>query len=215
MKLWRVAFHESAQALNIEGFVKAALVASNDHLLSRRPQDALILLDIAKAAAEHARRPLGSDHFRQRGVAAFQLGLDDESRHCFDRAVVAMVELGEAKTVAMPLMTGARHTTLLGTPDWDGSLEVRDVARQSFGENSLEYSMATNWAAACAFSTDSQPAWQTATQILAENIDRASGFGHQSTVTKLLSILPDLGLYPRLTRSFARRALYENTSRGR
>jgi hypothetical protein len=43
----------------------------------------------------------------------------------------------------------------------------------------------------------------------------AAQFGHQSTIRKLLTITPELGLDDRLRSVWVRRALYENAFRAR
>lgn len=77
--LWRRAYHESSLKDYAEGFIKSALISSHAHLLTRRPNDAWRILDMAADAAQCVNAPLGSDHFRQRGVALFQLREDDRA----------------------------------------------------------------------------------------------------------------------------------------
>jgi hypothetical protein len=75
--------------------------------------------------------------------------------------------------------------------------------------------MTLNWAAACGLSTDSSSAIQKAVELLGAHPGLAPEFGHQSTIRKLLTVTPELGLDSRLRRIWVRRALYENTSRNR
>lgn len=114
--LWRAAYHESGSKENGESFVQAALIGSHARLLSRRSREALQALDIARDASESIGAPLGSDHFRQRGVALFQLREDERAAKQFQTAAEKMEKMNEARVPAQLLMTGARHTCLLR--DW-------------------------------------------------------------------------------------------------
>ena len=59
---------------NVREFIKSALIASQGNLLAGRPAASLPILDIILAAAQTIGAPLGSDYYRQRGVALFQAG---------------------------------------------------------------------------------------------------------------------------------------------
>ena len=213
--LWRIAFHESHDREHAERFIQAALIGSHSSLLTRQPEEAWRILEIARDAAESIGAPLGSDHFRQRGVALFQLREDERATQQFDRSTETMERLNEAKSPAQLLMTGSRHTNLLGRINCDQAQQLFALARQTFGDASLEVSMTLNWAAACGLSTDSPSAIQEAAELLGAHPGPAPEFGHQSTIRKLLAVTPDLGLDARLRQIWVRRALYENTSRNR
>lgn len=213
--LWRVAYQETARRAYADDFSRSVLPVSNACLLAGRPMAARRLLEVARDASACAGKPLGSDHFRQRGVAAFQLGEEDDSRQCFLQAACAMHDLGEAATAATPLMASDRHICLLTPINCDRMMEVREAAKRCFGSGSLEFSMSNNWTAASLLSTDSPSLLSTAMEMLEDNAELASRFGHQQTVTTLLKIAPALGLYPKLRRSYVRRALYENTARNK
>ncbi|MGJ5814482.1 hypothetical protein [Paludibaculum fermentans] len=210
--LWRAAYNESHHQLYADDFVRSALIASQAALLRRWPEDALRLLDVAGEAARQSGASIGSDHYRQRGVAYFQMHLDDRARSFFESATEAMDRMQEATKPASLLMTGSRHTSLLGTPNWDSAQETIAQVRGEFGTTSLECSMSLHWATACAFSTDSRAVKAAANHMLHAQLAPASDFGHQQTISKLLSITLDLGLDDRLQKAWARRALYENTA---
>jgi hypothetical protein len=213
--LWKLAYHESREREYAERFIQSALIGSQAHLLSRRPQQAWELLELASDAVASIGAPEGSDNPRQRGVALFQLREDQRAAEHFQKATQAMERCGEARIPAQLLMTGARHISLLGDLKWDKSQEVLDVAVHSFGSESLEASMALNWAAACGLSTDSLSISRQALDILQTSSQPATQFGHQATIHKLLALTPDLGLDSRLRRIWVRRALYENAFRNR
>ncbi len=214
-ELWRWAYHESPRREYAEQFVKSALIGSQAWLLSRRPRQSLAALEVARSAAESVAAPLGSDHFRQRGVALFQLREDEHATEAFRKSAEAMERLNEARIPAQVVMTGVRYTNLLGSPDWDGATEVLATARQSFGQESLEASMALHWAVACGVSTDSSSAVQQAIQLITHAPVPPTQFGHQLTIRQLLTITPELGLYSGLRRAWVRRTLYENAFRNR
>jgi len=215
--LWRIAYNESSPRSRAyaECFIKSALIGSHAYLLIRRPEKAWHSLAVATQAAESIGARLGSDHFRQRGVALFQLREDERAALQFQKAAEAMEELHEAQTPAELLMTGVRHTSLLGKVNWDQAQLVLLTARRSFGQASLEASMALHWAAACGLSTDSQEIIQSTQDSLLSGPDPVAQFGHQSTIRRLLRLTPELGLDDRLRRAWVRRALYENAFRNR
>jgi hypothetical protein len=166
-------------------------------------------------AAERIGAPLGSDYYRQRGVALFQLGSshDDEARKSFQQSEQQMRRLGEGGSEAQVLMTGIRHINLLGMPDWEGTLRVMDAASSTFAPDSLEISMARHWAAACGLLIDDGRIRQRVMELLDENQTTAGRFGHQATISKLLSITPELGLPRGLMAIWVRKALYQNRFR--
>ena len=212
--LWRIAYHESSEREYAGRFVQSALIGSHALLLARRPEDAWRVLHIADDAANAMRAPIGSDHYRQRGVALFQLREDERAVGAFQKATEAMENLNEATVPAQLLMTGARHISLLKSK-WDDAQEVLDVARSSFGIGSLEASMALHWAAAGGLLTDSTAVAQSSLELLRSGAPPAPQFGHQVTIRKLLALTPDLGLDERLRRAWVRRTLYENAFRYR
>jgi hypothetical protein len=213
--LWRIAWHESDLKEFAAGFVEAALIESNAYLLTRNPREALTVLDLAAQAAASVAAPTGSEHFRQRGAALFQLREDERAAAYYARATEAMERLGEARTPAQLLMTGPRQTNLLGTPKWENAQELVITARNSFGPESLEASMALHWATACGLTTGSTSVMRQAQDLLEAAAIPAAQFGHQSTIRKLLTITPELGLDDRLRSVWVRRALYENAFRAR
>jgi hypothetical protein len=213
--LWRLAYHESAEREYAERFIESALIGSQALLLNRRPQPALRLLETASDAAKSIGAPEGSDHARQRGVALFQLREDERAAAQFQKAAQVMEKLNEARTPAQLLMTGARHLSLLGGLKWDNAQEVLDAARRSFGDRSLEASMALHWAAACGLSTDSSSISQITLDLLEAGEKPAAQFGHQVTIRRLLAMTPALELDSRLRRIWVRRSLYENAFRDR
>ena len=212
--LWRVAYQEQGSRDYVEGFIQASLIGSHAFLLARRPHEAWAVLDLARDAADAIGDPLGSDHFRQRGVALLQLREDERARKHFEKSAELMEKLNEATVPAQILMTGARHAGVLAL-DCDQGLDVLTAARQAFGEESLEASMALHWAAAASLLTDSSSAIRDAADLLSQHPEPAPQFGHQATIRKLLSITPELGFDARLRRLWVRRALYENAFRSR
>ena len=73
----------------------------------------------------------------------------------FERSAEMMEKLNEARNPAQLLMTGSRHINLLSRVRRDRAQEISGIARDAFGELSLEASMALHWAAAAGLSTDS------------------------------------------------------------
>lgn len=211
--LWRVAWHESGTVEYAQEFVKAALIGSQAWLLSRRPEEALKTLDIARDAAESVGSFLGSDHYRQRGVALLQLRQDELAAGQFRKSAEVMEQLNEATVPAQIVMTGARHVGLLGNLNCDQAYDALSAATVAFGGASLETSMALHWAAASCLSSDSPALIHQAVEQLDDYPDPLPQFGHQLTIRRLLIMTPELGFDDRLRRVWARRALYENAFR--
>jgi hypothetical protein len=214
--LWllQTAYYRLGRNDDVREFIKSALIASQANLLAGRPAGALPILDIIRDAAQTINAPLGSDYYRQRAVALFQLGAryDDEAKKGFEQSERQMRRLGEGGD-AQALMTGARHTNLLITPNWENALGVMEVACDTFSPDSIEASMTRNWAAACGFLTDDDHIRRRARELLVENEAAAARFGHQATIGKLLSMTPELGLPKGLRAVWIRKSLYQNAFR--
>jgi hypothetical protein len=73
--------------------------------------------------------------------------------------------------------------------------------------------MTRHWAAACGLLTGDGNIRQRARELLAVNQPTAARFGHQATVSKLLSLTPELGLSRGLEAIWVRKALYQNAFR--
>jgi hypothetical protein len=217
LSLWllQTAYYRLGRQDDVREFIKSALIASQGNLLAGRPGASLPILDIILAAAQTIGAPLGSDYYRQRGVALFQAGslYDDETRKSFEQSEQQMRRLGEAGSEAQALMTGTRHTNMLGKPDWDGALKVLDIVQSTFSADSLEASMTRHWAAACGFLTGDNKVRQRARELCEDNQDTAARFGHQATISKLLSMTPELGLPKGLQAVWVRKSLYQNAFR--
>jgi hypothetical protein len=214
LSLWllQTAYYRLDRKQDVQEFIKSALIASHANLLAGRPVGALQVLDLMSDASQSIGAPIGSDYYRQRGVALFQLGgkHDDEARKSFQQSEQQMRRLGEGSSEAQVLMTGIRHINLLGKPDWEGALRVMDTASSTFVPDSLEVSMTRHWAAACGLLTDDGRIRQRVRELLDENQATAGRFGHQATISKLLSITPELGLPRGLMAVWVRKALYQN-----
>jgi len=214
--LWllQTAYYRESHKDDVREYIKAALIASHANLLAGRPAGTLDILEVIRDAAQAISAPLGSDYYRQRGVALFQLGAkhDEQARASFERSEQQMMRLDEGQQAEV-IMTGRRHINLLGKPDWDGALEVVKTASRRFSPESLELSMTRNWAAACGFLTDDSQIRRQAQELALANQAPAKRFGHQVTASKLLSITPELGLSRGLQAIWVRKSLYQNPFR--
>jgi hypothetical protein len=148
LSLWLLqsAHYRLGSTEEVREFIRSTLIAAHANLLAARPAAALQILDLMRAASESIGAPLGSDYYRQRGIAFFQLGNmhDDEAKASFAQSERQMRKLGEGESEAQVLMTGTRHINLLGKPDWDGALRVMEMAENTFRSDSLEASMIQN-----------------------------------------------------------------------
>jgi hypothetical protein len=215
--LWllQTAYYRLDRKDDAREFIKSALIASQANLLASRPAAAIQILDLIGDASATIGTQIGSEFYRQRGVALFQLGSkhDDEANKCFEQAGVQMKRLGEASSEAQVLMTSARHMSLLHRPNWDKAMKVSEAVQDIFGPESLESSMIRHWTAACGLLTDDHLLRREAREFVEKNKPVASRFGHQATISKLLSITPELGLPKGLQAVWIRKALYQNAFR--
>jgi hypothetical protein len=175
--------------------------------------DSLVILWLAKEAAEAAKNPRGSEHFRQRGSALFHLGYEDQARESFITAMQKAWEKNEAPDENHVQMIGGRFMNLLGkSPDWDGAQELLVKVEQTFGKPSLEYAINVNYTTAAGFLTNDPIIEKDALKILS-NTALIDPFGRQATVSKLLSITPELKLNPAQKSRWIKQVLRANALR--
>jgi hypothetical protein len=202
MELSRNAYRSSWDKADLNRYVETALIVSMaEHLsaegLNKSETNSLVILWLAKEAAEAAGNPRGSEHFRQRGSALFHLGHEDQARKSFITAMEKAREKGEARDENHVQMIGNRFLNLFGkTPDWDGARELLLKVEQTFGKRSLEYAINVNYTTAAGFLTNDPTIEKDALEILSSNTALIDPFGRQATVSKLLSITPELKLNP-------------------
>jgi len=216
--LSRSAYDESQDPHDLEQFAKTTLIVSQTHLLRYEPQQAAYYLNLHRDARARISQPLGGEYFRQRGAVAFQSGrdADEEARRNFQLAMATLaetVEYGRQKERYEVLNIGTRQMNLLGKVNWEGAIELHDYMIKTLSSGEIQISMNINWAAACGFSTDSPQANLAASELLDRYREASAGFGHQATVSWLLSL--SLALPRKIRPDWVRRALYENTFKDR
>jgi hypothetical protein len=199
---------------NLIAYADAALIASNSLLISRRPQTAIRVLDLTYRAKFAAGEGLDSEWYRQLGTALLQWGgYDQLARKLYLRAGQELELKGGYSHPASIQMNRDRQQNLLNPKSgWERALALIADTTKTFGEFSLEHVMAINWAAAVGFGLDSRGAGQRAQELLNELIGRNLPFEHQGTVTKLLSMTPQLKLKGDILDRWIRFALYQNAA---
>src|SRR5947209_6553756 len=219
MWLSRKAYKDSWDSLDLNHYVETALIVSLAAHLSAEGQDrseshALAILWLAEQAAEAAKNPRGSEHFRQRGSAYFHLGFEDDAKKCFLEAMQRASDKAEARDENHVQMIGSRFLNLLGkTPNWDGAQELLSKVKQTFGKHSLEYAINVNYTTAAGFLTNDSKVEQGALKLLLSNASLIDPFGRQATVSRLLSITPDLKLTPTQKSRWIKQVLRANALR--
>lgn len=207
MNLSRSAFADWHDPLDLRSLTETCLIASNTCLLIGDPENALKYLQIGKDASAAISDPRGSEHYRQLGVAYFQMHEDDIARGCFQTAPEAMESKAEAENEAHLLMTGKRHLALLGG-NWEESQDILAVVERDYAVGSLQHAMMINSVAASGLMTGSGEIEQHARELLDHNYELARSYYGQWTRTGLLALTPELPRDIRLP--WVRRALYEN-----
>jgi hypothetical protein len=219
MELSRQAYQASWDKLDLNRYAETALIVSMAMHLSAEGQDrsethSLVILWLAKEAAEAAGNPRGSEHFRQRGSALFHLGYEDQARKDFLEAMQKAREKGEARDENHAQMIGNRFLNLFGeSPDWDGAQELLSKVEQTFGKQSLEYAITVNYTTAAGFLTNDPIIERDALKILLSNTALINPFDRQATVSKLLSITPELKLNPAQKSRWIKQVLRANALR--
>jgi hypothetical protein len=219
MALSRDAYRSSWDKGDLNRYVETALIVSMAAHLSAEGQyksetDSLVILWLAKEAAEAAKNPRGSEHLRQRGSALFHLGYEDQARKSFITAMQKARDKNEARDENHVQMIGGRFLNLFGkSPDWGGSQELLSKVEQTFGKQSLEYAINVNYTTAAGFLTNDPIIEKEALKILLSNTALIDPFGRQATVSKLLSITPELKLTPAQKSRWIKQVLRANALR--
>jgi hypothetical protein len=219
LALSRDAYKASGDPLDLRRYVETSLIVSMASHLSAETTDkaelhSMAILWLAKEAAEKANIPRGSEHFRQAASALFNLDQEEDAKKFFLEAMERARQSGEARDENHVEMIGRRYLNLIGkTPSWDGAQELLSKVKQTFGKVSLEYAINVNHAAAAGLLTHDPRIAQQALELLSSNASLINSFGRQATVTKLLSITPDLKLNPSEQSRFLKQVLRANALR--
>jgi hypothetical protein len=198
---------------DLQALAETALITSQAHLLNQDPVAALQALETVEAALEAARRPLGSDYYRQRAVALLQLGADLPAQRFFARSMTVMKAGGEASRPIEVEYTGSRYLHLL-SGSWDDAALLAHEVADNFGADTLHACVARHWAVATGLATGSPNVRREARAILLAR-EPSRTFGHQRTLGRLLACTPDLGLAAAVQSHWIRFALYQNGVRRR
>lgn len=198
-------------------YARAALIASNALLLSHKPAEAMLTLNLAYEAKFAAGEPLGSEWYRQLATALLQhQGYDHLASKLYDKAGEEMQRQKEcAHPLSIQMNRDRQQSLLRPVKKFEQAQELVTQTETTFGQYSLEHMMSCNWAAAAAFELDDQQATNYASELLHSVMSQPLSFEHQKTVTRLLLITPDLPLRGPAKDSWLRFALYENTARSK
>lgn len=214
-RLYEIVYHNTEDKHALRELGGSCLIASNSRLIQGHARAAIATLNHSQQATEAAKVALNSEYFKQRGVALFQAGQDEQARAMFVRAMETIPD-DDVKHGTMTLkMAGDRHLNLIAKPfpRVDDQLVLLEGAKQVYGTDSLEVSMCVHWAAACLLCTDSLHAEALALHLIEENQSTAAPFGHQATIAKLLPLAAELPFNKR--RLWVRIALYQNAFRSK
>lgn len=198
-------------------YARMALIASNALLLSHRPVEAILTLDLAYHAKFAAGERLGSEWYRQLATALLQhRSFDHLAKRLYDKSGEEMQRSSEISHSLSIRMNRDRQQSLLNpAKGLEPSLELVKEVETVFGKHSLEHVMAVNWFAATAFHLDSGVAKVNGQEFLQDATTKTSPFEHQQTVSQLLLITPALALSKDAKDAWLRFALYENTARNK
>jgi len=214
LNISRTLYQEWEEPLDLERISSISLILSQAYLLRAEPDEARFYLDICCQADERLGSKVDPDCLRQIGVYHFQKNKFDEARIFFERAGEAMrgrIVYGRETQEYEILSSSVRHINLIAPgqwPDWDDARELLQYMMRRLPPDDLHISQNVNWTVACGLSTDSPKEHAEAMQILNRHQDAAKGYGHQTTVAKLLSLTLDLP--PALHPLWAKKALYLN-----
>jgi hypothetical protein len=217
--LSREVYRETGSRLDLDRYVETALIISMTAHLSAEAKDiyerhSLTILNLAADAAREAKNPRGSEHFRQRGSALFNLGDEEGARKYFLRAMARARMKNEARDENHVEMIGRRFLNVLGKyPDWDGAQELLTKVEQTFGKSSLEFAINLNYSVAAGLLTNDPAIERSAIELLTSKSQFALAYGRQVTVTKLLSITPNLKISDAERKRWIKQSLRSNALR--
>lgn len=195
-------------------FSESALIVANSLLNARQPQRALILLNEADAANKARREPIGSEHYRQRATALFQMQQDDEAKKLYVQAREAgLAEPSELSDLDLEMSSGRQRYILDPATGLEPAMDLASRAESYFGFRSLQHAMTVHWETATALCTDSSGNIRRCFEHLRSVSPALDRFGHEATVNFLLSITPDLQLSKTNQNRWVRFLLYENAFR--
>jgi len=212
MRASLTAFDESlGDRRHLVEYSESALIAANSLLLAHRPRAALRLIGEADAACLGSGMTLGSEHYRQRAVALFQIEKDEEAAKLFQLAK----NVGSSTHSELDLALASDRPLAVIHPlsAFESAMNLAERIEAQFGFGSLEQVMIVNWCVAAAFRTADDRNLKTAMSMLSSITHSSMSFGHQATISYLLSISPALRLSPQDQYRWIRFLLYENSSR--
>lgn len=214
IRLYQVVYHNTADPDALRELGGSCLIRSNSCLMQGLTIQAQETIDFGIGATHAAGVALNSEFYQQSGVALFQTRRDDDAaKEMFRRATETTPDT-DVKNKAMTLrMASDRFLNLIAAPfpRMDDELILLNDARGVYGKDSLETIMCRHWGAACGLSTDSPSANLLALELIEQNKDKLTAYGHQATISKLLPIALDLPQHKRPM--WIRFALYQNAFR--
>jgi hypothetical protein len=216
LHLSRIAYSDSGSDDDLIQIARTARLLSQAHLLRNDPEQALPYLWIHEGACSAAGVPVSPEHYHQMAGVAFQFansGCDDFARKMYAEAMLAMADTADhgAQVKKHEIVDiGSRQRNLLAG-DWGAAQQLHHYMMGALAPDDIHRSISVNWTVACAYQTDDTRVHQEADRLLVDHRDDSLGFGHQSTVAKLLALTPEL---PRRIRpAYARMVLYQNALR--
>ena len=208
------AYLETRDSIDLRRMGRTTLLFSTAHLLRSEPLKAQFYLELHRELMKAANAEPRPEYHSGRGTVCLQLDEDESARSHFTKAMTALADLidfGEPKKSLEVLDIGVCHSNLLRPVNWECVMELREYMSRRWPSGDIHIGINLNWSAACGLSTDSAEARSAALELLHAHVGAPQFYGHQFTVSRLLSITPELS--QKVQSAWVRRALYENAFR--
>jgi hypothetical protein len=169
--------------------VDAAVIASNAYLGSDTDA-AISALKVAEQAAERGAL-LNQYYWRQVALAFLQQDSPREALDELGRAKYAAANCTETAADAAEIVLIHDLFANFAKRNWDGengALESIQTVAKRYSPGSLERSFALKWAVAAGLSIDSREIHKQALELLDNNFNDLSHFGHHATFAHLMRI---------------------------
>jgi tetratricopeptide (TPR) repeat protein len=204
-------YHARPTRFNLDKIGRTLLLISHTFILRQEFFEASQWLKKAKEAFAQTRRT-DPELFRQEAVVALQLGDLGTANKGFQLSGDLLPEYNPYSTIAAVRDARDRFLNLINE-DWEKAFELMEYAAGAWPAGDIHIGMNVNWAAGIGFIVDDPEGHHRAQKLLAERGSVNDGYGHQATVTRLLSLTPRLPM--RLWKHWVLFAFYYNACRNK
>lgn len=208
-------YKETWSKIDLFNYAKASMILSLACIQREEWANAIGTLKLAEEAFAVSGTPIDPELYRQRASILFQQNKDQDARRLFLKAFSAFPAHRDA--LGYGWEEYARHDVGLRplaylTGDFELALKNMAVA-SAWPAGDIHHAINLNATIATAFLSDTSEATRFINDRMAEAIAASAGFGHQSTIIRLLELTPSIPIEHR--RAWVRFSLHYNAYRNR